>query len=116
MCRAIVTPPPGVEPLHRPEGRRQPRRAGSGHRQRPEQRVFAAADFDHLHPANQYKIILEVDPRLQGDPSALDRIYVAGSGDAQVPLSAVVKMERGLTPLSVFHQASFPSNTISFNA
>ncbi|MBN9596839.1 MAG: efflux RND transporter permease subunit [Afipia sp.] len=64
---------------------------------------------------NQYKIILEVDPRLQGDPSALDRIYVAGSGDAQVPLSAVVKMERGLTPLSVFHQASFPSNTISFN-
>ena len=64
---------------------------------------------------NQYKIVLEVDPRLQGDPSALDRIYVAGSGDAQVPLSAVVKMERGLTPLSVFHQASFPSNTISFN-
>jgi multidrug efflux pump len=64
---------------------------------------------------NQYKIILEVDPRLQGDPSALDKIYVAGAGDAQVPLSAVVKMERGLSPLSVYHQASFPSNTISFN-
>jgi multidrug efflux pump len=64
---------------------------------------------------NQYQIILEVDPRLQGDPSALDKIYVAGAGDAQVPLSAVVHMERGLSPLSVFHQASFPSNTISFN-
>jgi len=64
---------------------------------------------------NQYKIILEVDPRLQGDPSALDKIYVAGAGDAQVPLSAVVRMERGLSPLSVYHQASFPSNTISFN-
>lgn len=64
---------------------------------------------------NQYKIILEVDPRLQGDPSALDHIYVAGAGDAQVPLSAVVRMERGLSPLSVYHQASFPSNTISFN-
>ncbi|MGD9840043.1 MAG: efflux RND transporter permease subunit [Afipia sp.] len=64
---------------------------------------------------NQYKIVLEVDPRLQGDPAALDRIYVAGNGDAQVPLSAVVRMERGLSPLSVFHQASFPSNTISFN-
>jgi multidrug efflux pump len=64
---------------------------------------------------NQYKIILEVDSRLQGDPSALDKIYVAGAGDAQVPLSAVVKMERGLSPLSVYHQASFPSNTISFN-
>ena len=64
---------------------------------------------------NQYKVILEVDPQLQGDPSALERIYVAGAGDAQVPLSAVVKMERGLSPLSVYHQASFPSNTISFN-
>ncbi len=64
---------------------------------------------------NQYQIILEVDPRLQGDPSSLDKIYVAGAGDAQVPLSAVVKVERGLSPLSVFHQASFPSNTISFN-
>lgn len=64
---------------------------------------------------NQYQIILEVDPRLQGDPSSLDKIFVAGAGDAQVPLSAVVKMERGLSPLSVYHQASFPSNTISFN-
>ena len=64
---------------------------------------------------NQYKIILEVDPRLQGDPSALEKIYVAGAGDAQVPLSAVVRMERGLSPLSVYHQASFPSNTVSFN-
>jgi multidrug efflux pump len=64
---------------------------------------------------NQYQIILEVDPRLQGDPSALDHIYVAGSGGAQVPLSAVVHMERGLSPLAVFHQSSFPSNTISFN-
>ena len=64
---------------------------------------------------NQYQIVLEVDPRLQGDPSSLDKIYVAGSGDAQVPLSAVVKMERGLSPLSVFHQGSYPSNTISFN-
>lgn len=64
---------------------------------------------------NQYKIVLEVEPRLQGDPAALEKIYVAGAGDAQVPLSAVVRMERGLSPLSVFHQASFPSNTISFN-
>ncbi|CAN5272126.1 efflux RND transporter permease subunit [soil metagenome] len=64
---------------------------------------------------NQYQIILETAQRLQGDPSALNHIYVAGAGDAQVPLSAVVRMERGLSPLSVFHQGSFPSNTISFN-
>ncbi len=64
---------------------------------------------------NQYQVIFEVDPRLQADPSALNKIYVAGANGAQVPLSGVVKMERGLSPLSVFHQASYPSNTISFN-
>jgi multidrug efflux pump len=64
---------------------------------------------------NQYQVILETEQRLQGDPSSLDKIYVAGAGDAQVPLSAVVRMERGLSPLSVYHQGSFPSNTISFN-
>jgi multidrug efflux pump len=64
---------------------------------------------------NQYQVIFEVDQRLQSDPSALNKIYVAGAHDAQVPLSGVVKMERGLSPLSVYHQASYPSNTISFN-
>ncbi|MDZ4368607.1 MAG: efflux RND transporter permease subunit, partial [Afipia sp.] len=64
---------------------------------------------------NQYQVILETAQRLQGDPSSLDKIYVAGAGDTQVPLSAVVRMERGLSPLSVYHQGSFPSNTISFN-
>ena len=64
---------------------------------------------------NQYQVILEVDQRLQSDPSALDKIYVAGANGAQVPLSGIVRMERGLSPLSVFHQASYPSNTISFN-
>jgi len=63
---------------------------------------------------NQYQVILEVDPRLQGDPSALEKIYVAGA-NGQVPLSRVVSMTRGLSPLAVFHQGSFPSNTISFN-
>ncbi len=65
---------------------------------------------------NQYQVILEVDQRLQTDPSALNKIYVAGANGVQVPLSGVVRLERGLSPLSVFHQSSFPSNTISFNA
>ncbi|MBN8980872.1 MAG: efflux RND transporter permease subunit [Rhizobiales bacterium] len=64
---------------------------------------------------NQYQVVLEVDPRLQADPTALDKIYVAGANGKQVPLSGVVRMERGLSPLSVYHQSSFPSNTISFN-
>lgn len=64
---------------------------------------------------NQYMTVLEIDPKFQSDPSNLERIYVAGTGDIQVPLSAVVHAQRGLSPLAVFHSQSFPSTTVSFN-
>ncbi len=64
---------------------------------------------------NQYKVVLEIDPKLQTDPSLLNRIYVGAAGGAQVPLSAVARFERGTAPLSVHHQGQFPAATISFN-
>jgi multidrug efflux pump len=64
---------------------------------------------------NQYKIVLEIDPKLQTDPSLLDRIYLGGTGGKQVPLSAVARFERSTTPLAVQHQGQFPAATLSFN-
>jgi len=64
---------------------------------------------------NQYRVILEVDRQYKRDPSDLTRVYVPGNGDAQVPLSAVTRMERGNIPLAVNHQGQFPSVTISYN-
>lgn len=64
---------------------------------------------------NQYQVVLEIDPAFQNDPSDLNRIYVAGAGGVQVPLSAIVRTERGLSPLAVYHSQSFPSTTVSFN-
>jgi multidrug efflux pump len=64
---------------------------------------------------NQYKVVLEVDPRLQIDPSLLDRVFVGAAGGAQVPLSAVARFARGTAPLAVRHQGQFPAATISFN-
>jgi multidrug efflux pump len=64
---------------------------------------------------NQYKVVLEIDPRLQTDPSLLDRIYVGSNGGQQVPLSAVARFERGTAPLAVRHQGQFPAATLSFN-
>ena len=64
---------------------------------------------------NQYQVVLETDPRFQSDPSDLDRIFVAGANDTQVPLSAVVHYKRDLAPLAVNHTQSFPSTTVSFN-
>ncbi len=64
---------------------------------------------------NQYKLVLEIDPRLQVDPSLLDRLYVGAAGGAQVPLSAVARFARGTAPLAVRHQGQFPAATLSFN-
>jgi multidrug efflux pump len=66
-------------------------------------------------PRNQYRVILEVDRAYQRDPSALAQIYVPGNGNAQVPLSAVTRFERGIAPLVVNHQGQFPSVTITYN-
>src|SRR6185312_13390260 len=64
---------------------------------------------------NQYQVILEIDPQFQQDPSNLDRIFVAGANGTQVPLSAVVRYQRDLSALAVYHSQSFPSSTVSFN-
>ncbi|ABD88110.1 efflux RND transporter permease subunit [Rhodopseudomonas palustris] len=64
---------------------------------------------------NQYQVVLEIDAKFQNDPSDLERIFVAGAGGAQIPLSALVHTKRDLSPLAVYHSQSFPSTTVSFN-
>ena len=64
---------------------------------------------------NNYRVILEIDPQYQRDPTDLARIYVPGANGVQVPLSAVTRIERGLQPLVVNHQGQFPAVTISFS-
>src|SRR5207237_1098568 len=53
---------------------------------------------------NQYRVILEIDPQYQRDPTDLNRVYVIGADNTQVPLSAVTTTHRGLSPL-VLHPA-----------
>jgi multidrug efflux pump len=64
---------------------------------------------------NQYNVVLEIDPRLQTDPSLLNHIYVGSSSGAQIPLSALARFERDTAPLAVRHQGQFPAGTLSFN-
>jgi multidrug efflux pump len=65
--------------------------------------------------ANQYRVILEAMPEYQKDPSSLGKLYLNGTGGAQVPLSAIATFQRTTAPLVIAHQAQFPSVTISFN-
>ncbi len=63
---------------------------------------------------NQYRVILEVDPRLAEAPESLQRIFVPGRA-GPVPLGALVKLERTIAPRAITHQGLFPAATISFN-
>ncbi|TMI43797.1 MAG: multidrug efflux RND transporter permease subunit [Betaproteobacteria bacterium] len=64
---------------------------------------------------NQYRVVMEVDPRFAQGPEALKDVYVITPGGAQVPLAAVAHYEYTNTPLSVNHQGQFAASTISFN-
>ena len=64
---------------------------------------------------NQYRVVLEVAPRDQRDPSDLTRIYVPGANGTQVPLAAFATVKRRNAALVVNHQGAFPSVTLSYN-
>jgi multidrug efflux pump subunit AcrB len=64
---------------------------------------------------NEHHVILEVDPKFQSDPAALDKIYVASTNGVEVPLSSLARFEPGNAYLSVNHQGQFPAVTLSFN-
>jgi hydrophobe/amphiphile efflux-1 (HAE1) family protein len=64
---------------------------------------------------NQYHVVLEVDPKFQYGPTALDELYVGSSSGQQVPLRTLVTSAIKTSPLVVNHQGQFPSVTISFN-
>jgi hydrophobe/amphiphile efflux-1 (HAE1) family protein len=63
----------------------------------------------------QYHVILEVNPKFQYGPEALNGIYVKSSSGQQVPLSTLVDSVEKTAPLLINHQGQFPSVTISFN-
>jgi hydrophobe/amphiphile efflux-1 (HAE1) family protein len=64
---------------------------------------------------NQYHVVLEVQPKFQYGPGALDELYVSSSSGQQVPLRTLVTSVVKISPLLVNHQGQFPSMTISYN-
>jgi multidrug efflux pump len=95
--------------------------------------------------ANQYRVILEAQPRYQQDPASLGKLYVTGSSTStgtaatvantatgttntnttatpnavtssnQVPLAAFARFVNTSAALAIAHQEQFPSVTISFD-
>jgi len=65
--------------------------------------------------SNQYRVVIEVPSRNRQDPSALGAVYVRSNTGKPVPLSAVVKVSEGRTPLVINRLDQFPAVTVSFN-
>ncbi|CAA7626531.1 efflux RND transporter permease subunit [Magnetospirillum sp. UT-4] len=65
--------------------------------------------------ANDYAVILEMDPRFQVDTEALSRLKVRSKAGPLVPLDAVATISRTVGPLVVNHQSQLPAVTITFN-
>ncbi|MCQ1853760.1 efflux RND transporter permease subunit [Neorhizobium galegae] len=65
--------------------------------------------------SNQYRVILEAAPQYQSDPKSLERLYVSGASNTQIPLGAFARTSFTAAPLVISHNEQFPSVTISFD-
>nr|WP_225614382.1 multidrug efflux RND transporter permease subunit MdtC [Pantoea sp. PNT02] len=66
-------------------------------------------------PLNQYKVVMEVDPRYTQDISSLDQMFVINSDGKAIPLSWFAKWQPANAPLSVNHEGLSAASTVSFN-
>ena len=77
---------------------------------------YAARQISTIYaPNNQYRVIVELLPQYQADPSALSLLYVRASTGQLVPLNAVASLRRTVGPLTVNHLGQLPAVTLSFN-
>ncbi|NGZ25432.1 MAG: MMPL family transporter [Magnetococcales bacterium] len=66
-------------------------------------------------PLNQYRVVMEADPRFWQDESVLEDIQLTSPTGKQVPLAAVTTVTAGNAPLVINHQGLFAASTITFN-
>ena len=78
--------------------------------------AFGSKQVSSIYTAtNNYWVVLELDPKYQRDPSALNALYIRSTTGVLVPLNAVAKLSFGVGPLSVTHLGQLPSVTLAFD-
>jgi multidrug efflux pump len=65
--------------------------------------------------SNQYRVILEADPKQINTPQGLASLYMNAANGAPTPLGAISKVETQTAPLQINHVAQFPAANISFD-
>jgi HAE1 family hydrophobic/amphiphilic exporter-1 len=66
-------------------------------------------------PVNEYKVLLELSPQFQADPSALSLLYFKGGANTPVvPLDTLATIKQQIGPQTVNHYGQLPAVTVSF--
>jgi multidrug efflux pump len=65
--------------------------------------------------SNDYRVIMEADPRLQSSVDSLNDIYVPSAGGGQVPLGSIAHISVRSAPLEIDHLGQFPAALFSFD-
>jgi hydrophobic/amphiphilic exporter-1 (mainly G- bacteria), HAE1 family len=78
--------------------------------------AYSARQISQIYaPDDEYQVIMQVAQEYQQDPAALSMLYVQGSGNRLIPLSAVVTTRQTVGPQSINHIGQLPAVTLSFN-
>jgi HAE1 family hydrophobic/amphiphilic exporter-1 len=64
---------------------------------------------------NEYKVLLELEPKYQADPNALSLLYFKNTNSKLIPLDTMADIQTETGPQTINHYGQLPSATISFN-
>ncbi|MFH0727373.1 MAG: efflux RND transporter permease subunit [Pseudomonadota bacterium] len=78
--------------------------------------AYSSREISSIYaPTNQYRVILELEPRYQGEPAALGMLYIRNKSGELIPLDTLATLTKTIGPLTVNHLGQLPAVTISFN-
>ena len=63
---------------------------------------------------NQYRVVMELDPRYTQTPDTMDQVHAIGEGGRRVPLSAFASWSYGMAPDRIQHRQQFVATRVSF--
>ncbi len=66
-------------------------------------------------PVNEYKVLLELEPKFQQDPKALSMLYFKSDAGKLIPLDTLADIQQDTGPQAISHYGQLPAVTISFN-
>ncbi|WP_130905638.1 MULTISPECIES: efflux RND transporter permease subunit [unclassified Pseudomonas] len=64
---------------------------------------------------NQYRVVMEVNPKYAQDPITLNQVQVITADGARIPLSTIARYENSLEDDRVSHEGQFASESIAFD-